>query len=93
MDEDGLLLNGEYRVTVDSDVEGEEGFILDKVEFTGGKATVEVTLNNVGRHNLRVYVDSISYSNLVTVEVVAQTFASGKKTAVPDRKRGTVEHG
>jgi len=73
---DGVLLNGKYKVKVDSNIDG-ENVVNNTVDFENGEATVELILYNEGTHTLRVYVEGITYSNLATIKVIASCFASG----------------
>lgn len=64
--EDGELLNGFYRVKVDSDLDG-ENVVNEEFIFIDGETTVPVTLDAVGIHKLRIYVTRISFSNVVEI--------------------------
>ena len=79
---DGNFLAGSTEVIVYSDLQDEKVF-QSGVEFIDGEfvAPVTLSLSTVGTHNLRVYVDGVSYSNLVTMEVVPPLeFAGGSGT-------------
>lgn len=74
--EDGEYLDGTYKVTVYSDIY-DSSILEDDLRIENGEAVVKVLLEVEGRHNLRIYVDEISYSNLVTIEVSESGFAGG----------------
>ncbi|MGI6143618.1 MAG: GLUG motif-containing protein [bacterium] len=78
-DADGKLLEGSCQVTVYSDVEKKNVF-QDDVEFADGEALVSVTLTTAGKHNLRIFVEGVSYSDLVTIDVLSSVFAGGSGT-------------
>jgi hypothetical protein len=77
--EDGEQLNSLDLVTVYSDLEDKN--VLEKeIDFSSGKAIVPVILDKEGIHNLRIYVEGISYSNLITLNVVTPKFKDGSGT-------------
>ncbi|MDR9787247.1 MAG: GLUG motif-containing protein [Peptococcaceae bacterium MAG4] len=76
---DDNYLGGSKEVTVYSDLQNEKVF-QSAVEFEYGElvAPVAISLSTIGTHKLRVFVEGVSYSNLVTVEVVPPlVFAGG----------------
>lgn len=79
MDAGGKWLTGTYQVKIYSDVE-DKNIIIDDVKFADGEAVVTVTLHTEGRHKLRVFVEGVSYSNLVSLDVWTLEFAGGTGT-------------
>lgn len=69
-DADGDALNGEVSVRVYSETQDED-VAESGIDFVDGAAIMPVTINTSGNQNLRVYVDGISYSNLLTMELLA----------------------
>ena len=68
--EDGDALNGDVSVRVHSETQDED-VIESGINFSGGAAAVPVTLDTSGINDLRIYIDGVSYSNLLTVELLA----------------------
>ncbi len=62
-------LNGDIKVTITSNQSGQ--VCNGTITFTGGDATVPITLNVSGEHHLTVEVDAVTNSQQVTVTVVA----------------------
>ena len=50
-----------------------------------------ITLNAEGKHDLRVYVEEVSYSNLVTIDVLITEFAGGAGTKEDPYQIATAE--
>lgn len=75
---DGNNLDGWKEVTVYSDLQDEKVF-QSAVEFIDGELAGPVTLSlsTAGTHKLRVYLEDVSYSNLVTVEVAPPLLFAG----------------
>jgi|GEM_PF-1161412 len=68
-DLNGVLLTGNKGVSVTSDKDGQ--VFNGPVSFTGGAATVPVTLNTTGNHTLSVTVEGVTAPASVPVSVVA----------------------
>lgn len=62
------ILNGDKKVTVTSNHSGE--VFNDIVTFNDGKASVPITLNVEGTHSLTIWVDGITNSKSISVEVI-----------------------
>lgn len=74
--ESGALLTGSRMVTVQR--EGEEDFLFQSVvDFISGEARVPLTLSTPGSYTLRVYVEDVPYSELITADVVNPEYAGG----------------
>jgi hypothetical protein len=67
---DGNMLDGDVLVRVYSETQGED-VVQSGIDFSAGEAALPVTLDTYGTHNLRVFVDGVSYSNLLTMELLA----------------------
>lgn len=67
---DGDTLNGDVSVRVYSETQAED-VAESEISFSDGEAAVPVTLDASGTHDLRVFADGVSYSNLLTVELLA----------------------
>lgn len=98
-DEKGYLISGNKKVTVCDTVYGKvygedgDGILFQlTIEFDNGKADFPITLNTPGRYELRVRVEDILYSNLVTLDVLSPIFAGGSGTEEDPYQIAEPEH-
>jgi hypothetical protein len=81
-DGSGNLLSGPINVSVNSDQPDGEVY-NQAVDFTGGSATVPVTLTHVATHNLTVGVALITNPVIVEVEVIAEDLSGFSLNITP----------
>jgi hypothetical protein len=91
LDLDGLELDGEFLVSITSDVAGEEEIFEGQVNFVSGLASVSLSLPTITTYILTVEVEGITESQDISVDVVFNPSGFSAELADPSDKVAGVD--
>jgi hypothetical protein len=74
-----MLLSGLREVEIYSETDDKTIFLSD-VEFSDGVAVLPIILDTLGTNRLHIYIEGVSYSSLISLEVLFLEFAGGSGT-------------